>query len=235
MIRLRRAFWILALLALFPIVSEAVIQTQRAQISVTITINVTPNPLGYAAPPAASDTSGRGILARLTLNAGERPQQYHAESLAFEGGELVAQNQGAVKVEASVSPNPAGTLLFSNQTGVVFSQEAGTVVTYTCPYTVTVDTTISSWTLEHGLYTDFEDLTDKTSFTGHDAANNTHVQTQTPKPSYTPFIVYSDGQSWTIADTNAGMKTYCVDLQITIPIATTGGQYNSNAVYTLLY
>lgn len=235
MIRIRRALLIFALVALLPVVCEAVIQQQRAQIAVSITINVTPNPLGYAAPPAASDTSGRGIVAKLMLNAHETPKQYRAESLTFTGGNVVAQSQGGVKVEASVSPNPAGTLLYSNTPGIVESQEAGTTITYTCPYTVTVSTTVASWTLEHGLFTDMEDLTDSTSFTGHDIANNTHQQLGTPKPAYTPFIVFSDGQSWTIADTNGLTKTYCVDLQVTIPIATTGGQYSSNAVYTLLY
>lgn len=235
MTRMRRALWIFALAALLPVVCEAVIQQQRAQIAVSITINVTPNPLGYAAPPAASDTSGRGIVAKLMLNPKESPRQYRAESLTFTGGNVLAQNQGAVKVEASVSPNPAGTLLYSNTPGILESQEAGTTVTYTCPYTVTVSTTVAAWTLEHGLFTDMEDLTDNTSFTGHDIANNTHQQLGTPRPAYTPFIVFSDGQSWTIADTNGLTKTYCVDLKVTIPISTTGGQYSSNAVYTLLY
>lgn len=231
---MRRALWIFALVALLPVVCEAVIQQQRAQIAVTITINVT-NPLGYKIPPAASDTSGSGIIATLMLNPKESPRQYHAESLSFTGGNVVAQNQGGVKVEASVSPNPAGTLLYSNTPGVILSQTAGTTVTYTCPYTVTVSTTVASWTLEHGLFTDMEDLTHNYEFTGHDVANNTHQQLGTPKPAFTPFIVFSDGQSWTVADTNGLTKTYCVDLKITIPSANLTGQYSSNAVYTLLY
>lgn len=232
MTRMRRALLLFALVALLPVVCEAVIQQQRAQIEISITLNVT-NPLGYEAP-AASDTSGRGIIAKLMLNPQESPVQYRAESLHFTGN-AVAVNQGGVKVEASVSPNPAGTLLYSNTPGVIFSQNAGTTVTYTCPYTVTVSTTVASWTLEHGLFTDMEDLTHGYAFTGHDLSNNTHQQTGTPKPAYTPFIVFSDGQSWTIADTNALTKTYCVDLKITVPNTALTGQYSSNAVYTLLY
>lgn len=233
MTRMRRALWLFALVALLPVVCEAVIQQQRAQIAVSITVNVS-NPLGYRAP-AASDTSGGGIIAKLMLNPKESPRQYRAESLSFTGPSVLAQNQGGVKVEASVSPNPAGTLLYSNTPGVIFSQMAGTTVTYTCPYTVTVSTTVASWTLEHGLFTDMEDPTHNYTFTGHDVANNTHLQLGTPKPAFTPFIVFSDGQSWTIADTNGLTKTYCVDLKITVPAANLTGQYSSNAVYTLLY
>src|SRR5262249_47180393 len=159
--------------------TDALIQQQRAQIQVSITINVTPNPLGYAAPPpAATDTSVNGIIARMTVNTKESPSHYHAESLTFDSGRWIAQSQGGIKVEATVTPNPNGTLLVSNVPGVQFNQEAGTVVTYTCPYTVTVTTTQTAWTLEHGLYSNFSGFNG--SFTGHDAANKTHLTTGTP-------------------------------------------------------
>ena len=63
--------------------------------------------------------------------------------------------------------------------------------------------------------------------------NNTHIAT--PLPAYTPFIVYSDGQSWAVAGTSGGVKTYCVDLQITVPTSVLSGMYSSNATYSLYY
>lgn len=233
MTRLRRAMLLFAIVAALPVVTDALIQQQRAQIQVSITINVTPNPLGYAAPPSAAGTSVNGIVARMMVNAKESPSHYHAESLAFASGRWIAQSQGGIKVEATVTPNPNGTLLVSNLPGVQFSQEAGTTMTYTCAYTVTVTTTQTAWTLEHGLYSDFSGFSG--SFTGHDAANKTHLSTGTPQPSYTPFIVYSDGQSWVIAASSGLTKSYCVDLQVTLPISLAGGAYGTNAVYTLFY
>lgn len=233
MIRLRAAFITFGFLALIPIIVSAAFQTQRAQIEITITINVTPNPLGYATPGAASDTSGRVIAATLRLNRSEAASQYRAESLSF-ASNVVAQNQGAVKVEASVSPNPLGTLLYSNQTGVIISQEAGTTVVYPCEYTVTASTTQAAWTLDHGLFTDFILGGGSASFAGGNVANNTHLAT--PRPTATPFVVYSDdGGTWTAAATGAHAETFCVDLTVKIPIATSGGTYSSNAVYTLFY
>jgi hypothetical protein len=234
MTRIRRFLIFFALAAFVPVVCQAIIQQQRAQITVTITINVTPNPLGYAAPPqGAAGTSGSAIVANLFVNRHEHMRRtINAENLSYSGPTTVAlATQRSVQVEASIGPNPLGTLLYSDQSGVVINQEAGTTMTYACEYHVTVDTTQTAWTLEHGLFTDFEGPAG--SWTGHDAANNTHIAT--PKPAYTPFIVYSDGQSWVIADTNGGMKTYCVDLQITIPITQAQGTYGSNATYTLFY
>jgi len=233
MTRIRRAMLLFAIVAALPVVTDALIQQQRAQIQVSITINVTPNPLGYAEPPAATDTSVNGIVARMVLNTKESPSRYRAENLAFDKGRWVAQSQGGIKVEATVTPNPNGTLLVSNLPGVQENQEAGTTVAYPCAYTVTVTTTQTAWTLEHGLFSDFSGFGG--SFTGHDAANKTHLTTGTPQPAYTPFIVYSGGQSWVIAASSGLTKSYCVDLQITLPISLAGGAYSTNAVYTLFY
>jgi len=231
--KIRRILLAFAVAAFLPVVGQALIQTQRDQIQVNITINVTPVPLAMR-DDGASGTSAKNIIARLVLNPHEVPRNFHSESLSLGSDNVVAQvNQGAVRVEASISPNPLGTLLTSDTPGVIFNQTAGTTVTYLCPYTVTVHTTVTAWTLEHGLFTDFFGIGG--SFTGHDVANNTHLQSGTPKPSYTPFIVFSDGQSWVIADASGLTKTYCVDLQITLPATLAGGAYSSNAVYTLFY
>jgi hypothetical protein len=227
------AAFLFALLIGIPAVCLATIQQQRAQIIVNITIFVTPNPLGYQ---PRQQSAPAPVVARFKVNPLERAQDYHAESLSFDLSHAVAAspNQGAIKTEAEISPNPNATLLYSNSTGVTFSQEAGTTVAYTCPYTVTVDTTQTNWTLDHGLYTNFLQSGGSNSFPGGDVANNTYIAT--PRPTATPFVVYStDGAVWAQLGVNGGMKTYCVDLTITIPITTPGGTFTSNAVYTLLY
>jgi hypothetical protein len=66
-------------------------------------------------------------------------------------------------------------------------------------------------------------------------SNKTHLQSGTPQPAWTPYIVYSDGQSWVVAAASGLTKTYCVDLEVTLPISLAGGAYSSNAVYTLFY
>ena len=209
----------------------------------TISIVVT-NPLGMRAPPVPADTSGFGIAMREVVNRKEDPAAHaEAQNLSFLGGDVVAQSvqQGAVQVRASISPNPTGTLLYGGCpaqpvgcSGVVIPVNTGTVTTVTCPYTVSVDTTITNWTLDHGLFTDFENVpTGKVAFAGSLLFNNSHVGT--PLPAYTPFIVFSDGQSWVNVLASGGVKTMCVDLQITVPTSVLSGTYNSNATYTLLY
>ena len=90
------------------------------------------------------------------------------------------------------------------------------------------------WSLDHGLFTDFEDvMTGHVAFSGKLMFNNSHLAT--PLPVYTPFIVYSDGSNWTLLQANGGMKTYCVDLQITVPNNVLSGTYASNATYSLYY
>jgi hypothetical protein len=105
---------------------------------------------------------------------------------------------------------------------------AGTAVTQPCIYTVTVHTTVTSWTLRQGLSGDFA-----SGFPGTDLANNSYLQGATPQPTSTPFVVYPT--SWTVLASSGGIKTYCVDLTVTVPAAVAGGAYSTNAVYTIYY
>ncbi|MBV8637320.1 MAG: hypothetical protein JO322_04495 [Candidatus Eremiobacteraeota bacterium] len=221
-----------AVLVLMPIVVQA-LQTQRGQIGVTIIINVTPNPLGIAAPP-----SGAGaIVAKASLRGAPSSvsRVFEAQQLHFTGGaSVVAQNvQRGVKVEASIAPNPTATLLYSDQNAVVVNAEAGVATVVPCAYHVTVHTTVTSWSLDHGLSNDFSDGSGD-SFLGGSVANNSYVAT--PRPTATPFTVYADnGHTWNLLQTNSGIQTYCVDLTVNMPISTPQGTYSSNAIYTLFY
>lgn len=231
---LRYAVLLLGLSIAIPVVVDASIQQQRAQITVTITVNVTPAPIAYNG--SAMETSRNGIKASLVLNAREAlDQTFHAENLSFVGGSMIAQatNQKAVKVEAEVSPNPNGTLLTSDQTGVVINQQAGTTVSYPCIYHVSVSTAITNWSLDHGLYSNFIDMTDSTAFAGSAMKNKSYIAT--PQPAFTPFVVYSNGQNWALLQANSKSKTYCVDLELVLPASTSQGSYSSQATYTLLY
>lgn len=212
------AFIVLATVA----VALATFVQQRDQIAVTIIVNVTPAPRMAAYAPTA--TTGSHIRAAFTLDT-KRAVRAGAISL----NNLVAQNQQAVRVEASVQPNPLGTLLVSNQNSVTINATAGTTVVVPCAYTVTVDTTITYWELYDGLFADFS-----STFPGNDLANNTYITT--PLATATPFFVYSDnGGHWAALETSGGTKTYCVDLTLTIPVSVSGGTYSTNAVYTLYY
>lgn len=211
-------------------IKAGAIQTQRDQIFVAILVNVTPSPIAYEPPPAQS--VARPIIARFSVRA--RGSRASVDSTVLsDTSYLVAAAptptaQADVKVEAEVSPNPLATLLYSNTTGVTLSGVAGTTVVQPCIYTVTVDTTITSWTLREGLASDFA-----AGFPGGDAANNSYISTQTPQPTATPFIVYPT--AWTVLAPGGGMQTYCVDLDVTIPGSVPGGAYSTNAVYTLYY
>lgn len=243
--RLRPSPWLFALLIGLPLVAEATIQQQRDLFAVTIVVNVTPAPLSMAAPRSGSDGGGQGIIARLGLSGAARARASvaDAQNLAVLSGSLIAQTaaqQKAVKVEAEVSPNPNATTLYGKncqggapQAGPcndwTTSQTAGTTQTYACAYQVTVQTTISSWSLRHGLYNDFA-----SDFLGGDLANNTYLTA--PNPTATPFVVYlDDGKVWHALTSNGGTKTYCVDLTLTIPADVPGGTYVTSAVYTLYY
>ena len=203
-------------------VALALFVQQRDQIAVTIIVNVTPAPRMAAYAPTA--TTASHIRAAFTLDT-KRAVRADAMSL----NRLVAQNQQAVRVEASVQPNPLGTLLVSNQNSVTINATAGTTVVVPCAYTITVNTTVTYWDLYDGLFADFA-----STFPGKDLANNTYLTT--PLATATPFYVYSDnGGTWASVETSAGTKTYCVDLTLTIPISVSGGTYSTNAVYTLYY
>lgn len=232
----RGALILFALLAMVPLMCYAGFQQQRAQIGVTVVINVTPNPLVY------HRTNGSGATDAIVASAhirGASPaieRVFEAQQLHFApmSGALVAAAQKGVKVEAEISPNPNGTMLTSDAGGyqAQFNVTAGTPATFPCAYHVTVDTTMTNWTLKHGLSGDFTN--NITTFPGGDVGNNSYLTT--PLPTATPFVVYAnDGGTWTILNTNSGTKTYCVDLTISVPGTTAQGTYASNAIYTLYY
>lgn len=201
----------------------ALAQQQRAQQTVYILVNVTPAPVVYRQNAAPA-----GISARLALRGrGSDPAVDAQPASAF--GNLVAQSQQAVRVQAEVTPNPNATLLVPNPTNVVINGTAGTTVTAPCIYTITSNAAaIASWTIRQGLASDFSG-----AFSGTDLANNSYLQAGAPQPTSTPFIVYPS--NWTVMATNGYVKTYCVDLTLTIPVSVPGGAYSTTAVYTLYY
>jgi hypothetical protein len=134
-------------------------------------------------------------------------------------------------VQAEVSPNPNATLLYTNTTAVVMNGTAGTTVRQSCAYTVTAHTTQTSWTVYEGLSNDFSG----TAFPGKNLSNNTYLQTGTPNPAPTAFVVYPDNNNqWSIMAKSGGNAIYCVDLQVAIP-STASGAYSTSAVYTMYY
>ncbi|MFN2527847.1 MAG: hypothetical protein ABR584_03925 [Candidatus Baltobacteraceae bacterium] len=190
------------------------IQQQRAQQAVNITINVAPGPYGYA----PSSGSAIALARRLGRGSAMEPQ-------------IIAQaTQRSVPVEANVTPNPLATAFAIVPSSVgIGAQAGGPPVTITCAYTVKVQTTVTSWTVDEGLSNDFS-----ASFNGNNLANNSYLST--PHPSPTPFVVYPDNNNaWTIMDKNTLTKTYCVDLTITVPVTVLSGAYQTNAIYTLFY
>ncbi len=191
----------------------ATLQQQRDQISVSILVNVTPAPLGVRL------TKRWPIALRMAMR--ERGSD----------SELVAQAQSAVRVQAVVTPNPNATLLYYNVADVIINQTAGTTATVPCAYTVTADKTGYTWQLDDGLSGDFA-----SAFPGADLQNNTYLQAATPQPKSTPFVVYPhNNNAWYKFATGTGLKTYCVDLTLTIPATVAGGAYTTNAVYTIYY
>ncbi len=214
-----------ALICLSPHSHAAMGQMQRDQISVAVVVNVTPAPIVYA--PAAGQTSA--VAASVTLREAKGSAQ-NVDAFELRGGDLIAQTsqQKALKVTAQVTPNPNATLLYSNLPSVTMTGTAGTTITQSCIYTITVHTTITTWTLRHGLASDFT-----TSFAGTNLANNSYIQGATPQPTSTPFVVYPTG--WAVLDSKGGIQTYCVDLTLSIPSSVPGGTYSTNAVYTLYY
>jgi hypothetical protein len=215
---------------LFAPPAHGLIQSQRDQIYVAITVNVTPSPIAYQPATVAAAQAAQPIEAHFSLRAKGAAEEV-SSTFAQNIGNLVAQStsQGAVKVQATVSPNPLGTLLTSNSYSVSMSGTAGTTIKQSCVYMVTVDTTITAWTLKEGLSSDF--IT--TTWPGTDAANDSYLQVSTPQPTSTPFVVYPS--AWTILSASGLTKTYCVDLTITIPGTVPQGGYSTNAVYTLYY
>ncbi len=236
---LRTLFVLVTIFALVPIAAQALLQSQRSQVAVTIIINATPNPLGMVGPPAPA--SAIAITARLhgaPANV-ERAFEGEAQQLHFTPRDpvMVAQTsvERGVKVEASVAPNPLGTLLYSDQNSVTLNAEAGIATAFPCVYHVTVHTTQTGWTLKHGLSNNFSDGAGH-SFIGASVANNSYIPPAAPNPTATPFVVFqTDGGVWAQLGVNSGIQTYCVDLTVTMPITTPQGTYSSNAIYTVYY
>lgn len=228
--RLQKAFitvlaiGIIALLWSRP--SQALIQSQRAQIGVTIIVNVTPSPIAYAPQTIAQAP----IVAKFAMHA--RGSSDAVDATISDVQTLVAQAsaQNALKVQANVTPNPNATLLTANYPGTTISGVAGSTVKVACVYQVKVQTTQASWTLRQGLSSHF----DGTVFPGTDLSNNSYLSPSgTPNPTYTPFVVYPS--AWTVLASGGATRTYCVDLQVAIPGNTPQGSYSSNAIYTLYY
>ncbi|MHB8462836.1 MAG: hypothetical protein ACYDA1_09325 [Vulcanimicrobiaceae bacterium] len=240
MMNARRWFFLFGIIAIGVVVGARALAfiSQQDQIAVTIVINVTPAPLPYNAPtsgiakarPEIVGTAQQvGIVERVHYRKVGSSAGFDSPNVNI-GEKLVAQNQKAVRIEAEVSPNPMGTLLYSDQTLVTLNATGGTTTHFTCPYHVTVHTTKTYWQLKHGLSNDFSG----SLFPGGDLANNTYVSA--PNPTATPFTVYSDnGGQWAALATSGGTVTYCVDLTLTIPAAVPGGAYSSNAIYTIYY
>jgi hypothetical protein len=213
---------VLCAIVLSPRSHAGLAQQQRDQIAINVIVNVTP-----AAAYVPAPVQPPSIAARLHLRVARGSEQ-NVDALVPQGGELVAAAQKSLKVMAQVTPNPNATLLYGNLPGVQMTGTAGTTIQQTCIYTVTVHTTITTWTLREGLSGDFAG-----TFPGTDLANNSYIQGAAPQPTSTPFVVYPT--SWSILAQSGGIKTYCVDLSLTIPAAVPGGTYSTNAVYTLYY
>lgn len=213
-----------------------VAQSQRAQVAVSILINVTgvakSSVIAPQGPEAIALSENSPVLAaHIALRA--KGSHRGVDSIFGNADSvLVAQQQAqsAVKVEAEVSPNPTATELYSNTPDVVMNGTAGTTVTQSCAYQVTVHTTISSWTLRDGLSQN--PSSGSTSFPGPDIAHNDYVGS-TPHPSASPFIVYPT--AWANVATASDVQVYCVDLSVKIPSTTPTGAYSTNAVYTLYW
>lgn len=230
MTRLRLMLTVVAAVAIALVVSgkghASFVQTQRTQISVYILINVTPAPVVYA--PQA-DATQAPIAIGMRMRA--RGSSDNVDAPNVDLGNTVAQAQSSLRVQAEVSPNPNATLLYTNTTAVTMNGTAGTTVNQTCAYTVTAHTTQTSWTVYEGLANDFAG----TAFPGKDLFNNTYLQTGTPNPAPTAFIVYPDNNNqWSIMAKSGGNAVYCVDLQVQIP-STASGAYSTSAVYTMYY
>jgi hypothetical protein len=205
----------------------ALSQQQRTQQSVYILVNVTPAPLVYDGQQLRTSSA---ISARIALRAKGSEPSVDSEA-ALDMGSLVAQSapQQAVRVQAEVTPNPNATLLVTNQQSIVINAVAGTTVKQSCAYTITSNAAaIASWTIRQGLSSDFA-----SGFAGNNLANDSYLTSATPQPTSTPFIVYPS--SWTVMASSGNVKSYCVDLTLTVPKTVPGGAYSTNAVYTLYY
>lgn len=196
--------------------------TQRAQRYVYILVNVTPGPYGYVDPNQLFDARKIG-----------RGSAQFTDVLPSQPSEVVAANQASVKVEARVTPDPTATLLYTNNSAVSMSGTAGTSVSQTCAFTITVQTAITAWQLKTGLANDFA-----SNFAGGNLYFKFYdTPSGTPPASFTQFTVYpTTGQNaWQPMTSAGGTHTYCIDLNVSIPLNVHSGAYGTNAVYTLYW
>lgn len=222
---------ILGLVFMQPV--KATIQTQQAQIAVTVVVPVVGTPIAYVpheAPAQAGQPTISSIALRRATPTFERA--FRAESLQFDrdGSTTVAQAQvqNPLLVQAEVTPNPKATILVSNMPSYTFNPGVapGSTVHVTCAFTVKVNMS-TAWSLEEGITSDFA-----SDFPGKDLANNTYVSS--PLPTATPYIVYADdGDVWSGLGSGSVITTYCIDLTVTVPASVLDGTYQTNAVYTL--
>jgi len=225
---------ILALVLIQPV--NATIQTQQAQIGITIVVPVAGTPLAYVPHQPNSAIASGKIAAALSLQpfTSAMNRAFEAQSLHFENGPLTiaqAQVQNPLLVQAEVTPNPKATILYSNYPTYTFNPVApgatATTPPGTCAFTVTVDMT-TAWSLEEGITSDFS-----STFPGKDLGNNTYAGS-TPQPTATPYVVYADdGSAWSGLASGSTKTTYCVVLTVTVPSGVTDGTYDTNAIYTL--
>jgi len=225
--RLRIALWTFAIACATVVSTSPVLASfvqQRDQIGVTVVVNVTPAPVVFGGSSAP-----HGIAERIERGGRGSADEVSVSGRVRQTTIAQASAQQAVRVEANVSPNPNATLLYADQPLVSISATAGTTVAVPCAYHVNVHTTASNWQLKHGVSNDFA-----SGFPGNDLANNSYLTA--PNPTATPFVVYAnDGGVWAALGSNSGIKTYCIDLTIKVPLGVAGGAYSTNAVYTLYW
>ncbi|TAM59686.1 hypothetical protein EPN52_07045 [bacterium] len=206
------------------------ITAMRAQKSVYVLINVTPSPIVYRPRSTPHGHGGHYAFGLAAARASTREAGWVADTDPVQVAQVSAQ--GAVPVQANVTPDPTSSLLHTNTAAISLSGTAGTTIKAACAFTVTVGTTAPSWTLYTGLSADFAG----TTFPGSDLAYNMYVTTPASPETYTAYVVYPDNNNnWAVATPGNSPATYCVDLQLTIPGSVPGGSYSSNAVYSLYY
>jgi hypothetical protein len=213
--------------------AKATIQSQQAQIFIDVVVQVVGTPIAYV-PHQAPAVGNVPVIASLALRrlTPQLQRTFRAENLHFDGetSTVVAQAQNPLLVQAEVSPNPKATILVSNVPTVTVTAAPGQTVAIapTCALTVTVNMS-SAWSLQEGVSNDFS-----ATFPGKDLGNNTYINSDTPQPTSTPYIVYADdGDVWSAVGSGGSITTYCVNLTVSVPAGVTDGIYSTNAVYTL--
>jgi hypothetical protein len=214
------------------------ISTQQAQRMIYILVNVTPGPYGYVPPNEL-----------LSPNAGRfgRGSSSFVDALPpATSTQVVGATQGAMRVEASVTPDPTASILYTNTTTVTLNAQAGGASAIVpCAFTVGLKAARTPWTLKSGLASDFSNGSGAT-FPGTDLFFDTYGAADPPGPApgpatgpWTAYTVYtsaSGNNSWyTLGSSSVTPYKWCVDLKLTVPVNVISGVYSTNAVYTLYY